>query len=104
MFVIYHIKSTVQVGPAAGGAPHSLYAVTYKTAYRALKACARMNNLTLGTHTYGPGNYAVAHVDHYHNHVVKQVTRVNLMSGQEYQEASNTPLYLSPASETYWSS
>ena len=34
---------------------------------------------------------------------VKMVTRKNLMSGKEYQEAENTPGYLSPASEAYWS-
>jgi hypothetical protein len=31
------------------------------------------------------------------------VTRRNLMSGKEYQEAEDTPLGCSPASETYWS-
>jgi len=31
------------------------------------------------------------------------VTRVNLMSGVEYRESVNTPLHMSPASETYWS-
>ncbi len=33
----------------------------------------------------------------------KMVTRVNLMSGEEYQESIDTPLCCSPASETYWS-
>ena len=32
-----------------------------------------------------------------------KVTRVNLMSGKEYQEDINTPLCCSPASDTYWS-
>jgi hypothetical protein len=36
-------------------------------------------------------------------HPVKMVTRRNMMSGKEYQEAENTPGYLSPASEAYWS-
>lgn len=31
------------------------------------------------------------------------VKRVNLMSGQEYMEAEDTPNYCSPASEAYWS-
>jgi len=31
------------------------------------------------------------------------VTRINLMSGKEYEESVNTPLCCSPASETYWS-
>lgn len=32
-----------------------------------------------------------------------KVTRVNLMTGAEYQEDINTPLCCSPASESYWS-
>lgn len=32
------------------------------------------------------------------------VTRVNLMSGQEFQERYDTPWGCSPASESYWSS
>ena len=31
------------------------------------------------------------------------VTRVNLISGREYQERWDTPISCSPASETYWS-
>lgn len=31
------------------------------------------------------------------------VTRVNLMSGKEYQERYDTPVYCSPAFESYWS-
>lgn len=31
------------------------------------------------------------------------VERVNLMTGKKYMEKADTPLFLSPASETYWS-
>ena len=31
------------------------------------------------------------------------VERTNLMTGKKYLEAEDTPLHLSPASETYWS-
>jgi len=31
------------------------------------------------------------------------VERENLMTGKKYLEAEDTPLHLSPASETYWS-
>ena len=31
------------------------------------------------------------------------VERVNLMTGRKYMEKKDTPLFLSPASETYWS-
>ena len=34
---------------------------------------------------------------------VKMVERVNLMSGQKYLEAEDTPNFCSPASESYWS-
>jgi hypothetical protein len=34
---------------------------------------------------------------------VKMVEKTNLMSGQKYMEAEDTPLCCSPASETYWS-
>ena len=47
--------------------------------------------------------FGVAEVAYYKQHIEKTVTRVNLMSGKEYQERVNTPIYMSPASETYWS-
>jgi hypothetical protein len=31
------------------------------------------------------------------------VERVNLMTGKKYMEKADTPLFLSPSSETYWS-
>tara|TARA_Y100000592_G_scaffold100041_1_gene178349 strand:+ start:784 stop:1065 length:282 start_codon:yes stop_codon:yes gene_type:complete len=31
------------------------------------------------------------------------VTRVNLMSGKEFKERYDTPIYCSPAFESYWS-
>jgi hypothetical protein len=34
----------------------------------------------------------------------RMVTRVNIMSGAEFQERADTPYYCSPSSETYWSS
>lgn len=34
---------------------------------------------------------------------VEMVTRVNIISGREFQEAADTPLHLSPSSETYHS-
>lgn len=37
-------------------------------------------------------------------HPVKMVERVNLMSGKTFQERVDRPYYLSPSSETYWSS
>jgi hypothetical protein len=42
-------------------------------------------------------------VEDYRSQVVRMVTRKNLLSGKEYQEASNTPGFCSPSSEAYWS-
>jgi hypothetical protein len=49
-------------------------------------------------------DFAVADYDTYREvFPVKMVERKNLMSGKTYMEAENTPGYLSPASEAYWS-
>jgi hypothetical protein len=34
----------------------------------------------------------------------RMVTRVNMMTGNEFQERADTPYYCSPSSETYWAS
>jgi hypothetical protein len=48
-------------------------------------------------------DYAVAEYTDFCANIEKQVQRVNLMSGQTYMESVNTPNYMSPASEAYWS-
>jgi hypothetical protein len=47
--------------------------------------------------------YAIAEAEHFRANIQKTVTRTNLMSGKEYEESVNTPLHMSPSSETYWS-
>ena len=101
MYVIYRIDSTVAVGPYHGH-PHSSMAKKYKTMGAALNTARKWNVKAMGEQ-HGPGPYGVAHVDHYRSRVVKMVTRTNLLSGKEYQEASNTPGFMSPSSEAYWS-
>lgn len=46
---------------------------------------------------------AIAEADYYYKNVEKFVTRKNMMSGKEYTESVNTPSYMSPSSESYWS-
>lgn len=48
-------------------------------------------------------DYAIADYDNYRANIEQQVQRTNLMSGQTYMESVNTPNYMSPASEAYWS-
>jgi hypothetical protein len=46
---------------------------------------------------------AIAEADYYYKNVEKFVTKKNMMSGKEYTESVNTPSYMSPSSESYWS-
>ena len=114
-FVVYHIKSTMQVGPLPrSGKPHSLYAKTYKSAGFAKRACDKFNSEPrMVTHwvgtklvteeAEGPGKYGFCSTDHYRNRVVRMVERTNLISGKKFVEPSNTPGYCSPSTEAYWS-
>jgi len=123
-YVIYHIRSTMQMGPTAHGHPHSLYAKYYKTRAAAMRTMQKWNDRALArdaecaakvyadgyvnigenrTGGIGPGPYGVATAEHYRTRVVRTVTRTNLLSGKEFQEASNTPGFCSPSSEAYWS-
>lgn len=45
----------------------------------------------------------LAEADYYHKNIERFVTRKNMMSGEEYRESINTPNYMSPSSEAYWS-
>jgi hypothetical protein len=47
--------------------------------------------------------YTVSRSEDYYGKIEATVERVNLMSGQTYRESINTPGYMSPASESYWS-
>lgn len=50
-----------------------------------------------------PEQYGIADYDTYRDLIEAKVERTNLMSGQKYMESINTPNYMSPASEAYWS-
>jgi len=111
MFVVYHIASTHMVGPLPkSGKPHTLYARTYKTAHMAKRACDKYNagkrthwSAGHGNEVSGPGDYGWCSADHYQKRVVRMVERTNMMSGKKFMEPSNTPGYMSPSSEAYWS-
>lgn len=48
-------------------------------------------------------NYGVAERAHYHAKIERMVERVNMMTGKKYKESINTPAYMSPSCESYWS-
>lgn len=84
-YVVYHVASTMEKK-------------SFKSAGLAMTVAEKMNV------SAGKPEYAAASEDYYSAHVVKLEKKTNLMSGESYWEASNTPVYMSPASETYWSS
>ena len=50
--------------------------------------------------------YGIAEAEYFHKSIEKSVKRKTLDIGygsKEYMETVNTPNYMSPASETYWS-
>lgn len=51
---------------------------------------------------YNAGDYSICPVALF-GMVDKKVEKVNLMTGKTYTESVNTPNYMSPSSEAYWS-
>ena len=81
----------------------------YKTMSAAQAALTRMQKKYVQREGVAAGaqgplyTAAIAEAEYYTKNIEKFVTRKNLMSGQEYTESVNTPNYMSPASEAYWS-
>lgn len=80
----------------------------YETERGAKAACTRLNRAFTGCEMKVSNGkdvvqWTVMSASEYRARPVKMVKKINLMSGQEYTEAEDTPLCCSPASETYWS-
>ena len=89
-FAVYHVKSTMLK--------------EYKNREcDAKRLVAKLNAKQSDFERERIGGYGYATVEDYQTKVVYMVTRKNMMSGVEYQEPSNTPGYMSPSSEAYWS-
>ena len=120
-YVIYNKETTYIL--RAPGRSVGCYVESYKTERAAKAALTRLTNSgKLGSnfenvpHTYPNGvegtkrvetpyvkeDFAIASSCDFHENIEKMVTRINLMSGEPFEEPINTPYYLSPASETYW--
>ena len=76
------------------------YSVTvYPTERGAKIACTKLNK----NHYGNTMQWVVMSHEVYANRPVKMVERTNLMSGQTFMEAEDTPYFCSPSSESYWS-
>ena len=102
MFVVYHKQTTQIVGKDL----RPDHRKTYKSHAAALAAITRAANRA-GIWETDPNHpkyvYGVARKEGFHKTIEKQVRKTNLMTGEEYTESVNTPIYMSPSSETYWS-
>ena len=66
------------------------------------KIALRKANEKIARYGYDVTKLEVCEKRFFHEHVEEQVKRVNMMSGKEYLEPVNTPAYLSPSRESYW--
>jgi hypothetical protein len=118
MYVIYEIESTYILKARARSV--GCYVTSYKTEGAAKAALTRLekkgllgekvvqkptaeNNWERKTVPMTKAEFAIAEAVEFREKIEKKVVRKNLMSGEEFEEALNTPNYCSPASEAYWS-
>ena len=102
MYVIYDKQSTRIINK-----PSKPYLqCCYKTMAAAQAQLTRMHNKHVKTKDSATSplyTAAIAEAAYYASNIEKQVTRKNMMTGKQYTESVNTPSYMSPASEAYWS-
>ena len=113
MFVVYEKETTFIIGKAdRNGVARPDHRQTYKTMAAAKAAQTRLFNAWRATGFFNEGidspnnptvRYAIAEINHFYDNVEKRRVRKNMMSGIEYSESVNTPGYMSPASDAYWS-
>ena len=109
MYYVYEKTSTYIIGkPDSNGVARPDHRASYKTmsaAKAALTRICKAEGLLPGDPNYGLFRYAIAEAGYFHKNIEKQVRRQVLegFGGKEYYEPINTPNYMSPSSESYWS-
>ena len=107
MFYVYEKSSTFIIGkPDRNGVARPDHRQSYKTmaaAKAAITRIAKAEGLCLTDENHAVYRYAIAQADVFHSSIEKKRVKRNLMSKDLYFEPINTPAYMSPASETYWS-
>ena len=110
MFYIYEQSSTYIMGKPnkRTGVVRPDHRQSYKTmaaAKAGLTRICKAEGLMPTDPNYALFRYAIAEAGYFHKTIEKQVKRKVLegFGGKEYMEPVNTPNYMSPASESYWS-
>ena len=109
MYYIYEKTSTLIMGKMdqRTGEVRPDHRKAYKTHAAAQAALTRMSKRyradlleTVNDPLY---RFGIAEAAYFHKTIERRRTRTNMMSKVEYTETVNTPNYMSPASEAYWS-
>ena len=90
MFYVYHLETS-----------RIMKNKKDKSTWKSLDA-AKAFRTRMGRMGYNTDEYGIVDVDLY-SLIEQQVEKTNLMTGKKYRESVNTPLHMSPSSETYWS-
>ena len=108
MFYIYEKSSTFIIGmPDSKGVArpdHRQYYKTMAAAKAGLTRIKKAENLLPTDPNYAEFRYAICQADYFHKLVEKKVKKTSLMDPtKEFMEPVNTPGYMSPSTERYWS-
>jgi len=109
MFYIYEKSSTYIMGKVntRTGEVRPDHRQSYKTMAAAKAALTRMSKRyradLLETVNDPVFRYGIAEAEYFHKSIEKSRTTSNMMSGKPIVEPVNTPNYMSPSSEAYWS-
>ena len=111
MFYVYEKSSTYIMGKmnTRTGEVRPDHRHCYKTMAAARAAVTRMSKRyradLLDSVNDPLFRYGIAEAEYFHKTIEKQVKRKVLegFGGKEYMEPVNTPRYMSPSSESYWS-
>jgi hypothetical protein len=110
MYYIYEKTSTYIMGKmnTRTGVVRPDHRHSYKTMAAAKAALTRMSKRhradMLATVNDPVYRYGIAEAGHFHSTIEYQVERTNMMDQTiKFMEPINTPNYMSPSSEAYWS-
>jgi hypothetical protein len=107
MFYIYEKSSTYIIGkPDRNGVARPDHRQSYKTmaaAKAGLTRIAKAEGLLKTDPNYAEYRYAIAEANYFHKTIEKSRIVKNMMNDMEFTESVNTPGYMSPRSEAYWS-
>jgi hypothetical protein len=109
MYYIYERSSTYIMGKmnTRTGEVRPDHRQSYKTMSAAKAALTRMSKRYRADLLESVNDplyrYGIAEAEYSHKTIEKSRTRTNMMNNQQFSEKVNTPGYLSPASESYWS-